>query len=96
MKIFGERCLVKEIKKQETDANEYGVIVPGSKDEPTYTGVVLKTGEGAMLDDGTIVPMHVKPGDKIVYNVFSGSPIQIKDETFLILNERDILAILED
>lgn len=93
IKVLGARCLVKEIKKDD-DKTLSGIILPGSDKEPTYTGVVISVGEGAILDNGIVVPMKVKEGDKIVYTAFSGSPIVVEDETFLVLNERDILCIL--
>ena len=48
-----------------------------------------------MLDDGTIVPMDVTVGNRIVYTDFSGTPIKAGDEEFIVLNERDILAVIE-
>lgn len=95
MKVFGARCIVEEIKQGETTKS--GIVLPGADKEPTYRGIVIAVGDGALLENGTKVPMDVKEGDEIVYTTFSGSPI--KDETsgktFLILNERDILAVLD-
>lgn len=94
MKVLGARCIVKEIKN-ESDKTMGGIILPGSNNEPTYTGVVIGVGDGALLDNGVKVPMQVKEGDRIIYTTFSGSPIEVNGETYLILNERDILCILE-
>lgn len=94
MRIFGARCIVKEIK-QDNDTNN-GIIIPGRDKEPTYFGTVIEIGNGAILEDGTKVEMQIKSGDKVIYTTFSGSPININGETFLVLNERDILGVLED
>ena len=95
MKIFGARCIVEELKQSET--TKTGIIIPGNDKEPTYRGTVISVGDGAMLENGTRVPMEVKPGDEIIYTTFSGSPIidEKTGKTFIILNERDILCILD-
>lgn len=94
MRVFGARCIVKE-EKRETNKTSSGIIVPGSDKEPTFTGTVIAVGDGALLDSGIRVPMEVKVGDRIVYTNFSGTPIINKGETYLVLNERDILAIID-
>ena len=92
---MGARVLVKEeTLSQELDS---GIVLPGREKEETFQGIVLAVGEGAMLEDGTIVPMKVKVGDKVLYTAFSGSPIVKAGEEedgvrYLILNERDILC----
>jgi len=95
-KVIGSRILVKEIRESaETDS---GIILPGKEKEQTNKGVVLAVGNGAMLENGTLVPVQVKPGDKVLYSSFSGSPIKLKKEDpdiYLILNERDVLCIYE-
>lgn len=95
MKVLGARCIVKEIKKED-DKTVSGIILPGSDKEPTYNGIVIGVGDGALLDNGVKVPMEVKEGDRVIYTSFSGSPIYVNGETFLVLNERDILCILEE
>lgn len=93
MKVLGARLIVKEFKKEST---KNGIIIPGRETESTNTGKVIAVGNGALLDSGERVPMEVKTGDVVVYTSFSGSPVKVKDETFLILNERDILVVLEE
>lgn len=94
MKVFGARCLVKEDKK-ESNKTSSGIIVPGSDKEPTFQGTVIAVGQGALLDNGTRVAMDIKVGDKVIYTNFSGTPIMDKGETYLVLNERDILAVID-
>lgn len=93
LKVLGARVVVQEDKQ--TDMTKGGIVLPGKEKEPTFRGTVVSVGEGAMLDDGTIVPMRVKVGDRIVYNNWTGSPIVSERETYVILNERDILVVLE-
>lgn len=93
-KIVGARCLVQEIKNDAETAS--GIIVPGREKEQTNKGIVLAVGDGAILEDGTKVPMKVSVGDHVLYSSFSGSPVKVNSndpDTYLILNERDILCI---
>lgn len=96
LKILGARILVKEERLE--DKLESGIIVPGREKEQTNKGTVLMTGPGAMLEDGRVIPVGVKPGDTVIYSSFSGSPIKEKaddPDVYLILNERDILCVFE-
>ena len=99
--VKGARVLVKEQKLSQT--TESGIIIQGREKEHTNQGIVLAVGEGAILEDGILVPVGVKVGDKVMYTAFSGSPItkagddEEEDVRYLILNERDILCqILPD
>lgn len=98
--VKGARVLVKEQKLSQT--TESGIIIQGREKEHTNQGIVLAVGEGAILEDGTLVPVGVNVGDKVMYTAFSGSPItkagdDEEDVRYLILNERDILCqILPD
>lgn len=93
-KILGARCLVQEIKN--SAETESGIVIPGKEKEQTNKGIVLAVGDGAILEDGTKVPMKVNVGDHVLYSSFSGSPVKVNSsdaDTFLVLNERDILCI---
>lgn len=92
MKVLGARVIVKEDKLDEKTNG--GIVVPGREKEETFRGTIIGVGDGAMLDDGTKVPMQVKVGDRIIYTSFSGTPVKDGDDEYIILNERDILAIL--
>lgn len=93
-KILGARCLVQEIKQDAETAS--GIVIPGREKEQTNKGIVLVVGDGAILEDGTPVPMKVNIGDHVLYSSFSGSPVKVNSDdpdTFIILNERDILCV---
>ena len=97
IRINGSRILVKEEKLSETTTS--GIIMPGRDKQQTNKGKVLVVGNGAMLENGTKVPVAVEVGETVIYSSFSGSPIKVNDsdeDTYLILNERDILCIVED
>ena len=92
--ILGARCLVQEIRQEA--ATSSGIVIPGREKEQTNKGIVLCVGDGAILEDGTKVPMKVSVGDHVLYSSFSGSPVKVNSndpDTFIILNERDILCV---
>ena len=95
IRVFGARCVVAEEKLEATTAS--GIVIPGRDKEQTNIGTVLVVGDGALLDNGTKVPMFVKPGDRVVYASFAGTPIVSKDtdEHLIVLNERDILCCID-
>lgn len=97
--INGSRILVKE--KVLTNETDSGIYVAGRDKENTCQGTVLLVGDGAMLEDGTKVPVNVKVGETVLYTEYSGSPIVMvgeeeKDTKYIILNERDILCRIVD
>ena len=92
IKVLGARLLVKENKQEEKTAS--GIIVPGRDKEPTFIGEVLAVGNGAILENGSRVPMDINVGDTVVYTTFSGSPLVYQNEQYIILNERDVLCVL--
>ena len=96
IRINGARVLVKEHKLNETLSS--GIIMPGREKQQTNKGTVLVVGDGAMLEDGTKIPVAVNVGETVIYSSFSGSPIKENpddEDTYLILNERDILCVIE-
>ena len=95
-RINGARVLVKE-EKLSTELSSG--IMPGREKQQTNKGKVLIVGDGAMLENGTKVPVQVKVGETVIYSSFSGSPIKENpddEDTYLILNERDILCVIEE
>lgn len=93
LRTVGARCIIKERKAEETTKS--GILIAGtSAQERTYTGEVLVVGDGAYLENGSIKPMSVKPGDTVMFAKYSGTPIKYENEEYIILNERDILVIV--
>lgn len=97
IRINGARLLVKEQKLE--DETSSGIIIQGRSKQQTNIGTVIKVGDGAMLENGTKVPVNVKPGETVIYSSFSGSPIKEKaddPDEYIILNERDVLCVIEE
>lgn len=98
IKPLGDKVLV-EIKKDEdkTGKTKSGIIIPEtvSKERPEE-GVVVAVGEGRRLDDGTLLPLSVKKGQKVIFSKYGPDEIKVGDKEYLIVSESSILAVLED
>jgi len=95
LKPLGDRVLIKPISEEEKSKG--GILLPEtvSKEKP-QAGEILAVGPGTTNKDGKIIPMTVKKGDKVVYAKYSGTDIKDdNDEDYLILSEKDILAIVK-
>lgn len=89
-----DRVLVKRL--EETTKTAGGIIIPDTAKEKPSEGIVEAVGNGFRAEDGKIVPMNVKAGDKVLFGKWSGTEIKINGEERLIIKEADILAIVED
>ena len=87
-----DRVLVRRIEAATTTAG--GIIIPDTAQEKPQEGEVVSTGSGARGEDGAIVPLDVKAGDKILFGKWSGSEVKIGGEDLLIMKESDILGIV--
>ncbi|HXE74078.1 MAG TPA: co-chaperone GroES [Candidatus Xenobia bacterium] len=88
-----DRILIKRIEEQETVKG--GIIIPDTAKEKPQEGEVIAVGTGRKEKDGKVVPLDVKPGDRILFGKYSGTDIRIGDEEYLILREEEVLAVLE-
>ncbi|MAZ03589.1 MAG: co-chaperone GroES [Sneathiella sp.] len=87
-----DRVLVKRIEAEEKTAG--GIILVDSAQEKPSQGDVLAVGNGAIAEDGTVRPLDVKVGDKVVFGKWSGTEIKVEGEDVLIMKESDIMGIL--
>ena len=88
---IGDRVVVKpEPEEQKTKS---GIVLPDTAKEKPQEGTVVAVGSGRILDNGQKVPLEVKVGDKIIYSKYGGTEVKIDEEEYIILSERDILAI---
>ena len=88
-----DRIVVKRIEEQETKIG--GLFIPDSAKEKPQEGEVVAVGKGKRLEDGKVVPLDVKAGDRILFGKYSGSEITIDGEELLIMREDEILGVLE-
>ena len=92
IKPLGDRVLVKRI--EEEAKSKGGIIIPDSAKEKPMQGIVEAVGPGK-YEDGKLVPVNVKKGDKILFGKYSGNEVNIDDVEFLIMREEDVLGIIE-
>ena len=89
-----DRVVVKRIEEKETVQG--GIIIPDTAKEKPQEGEVVAVGQGKRLDDGKLVPLDVKAGDRILFGKYSGSEIKLEGEEFLIIREDEILGVIEE
>jgi chaperonin GroES len=88
---MADRVIVKPIQKEEMTKS--GIYLPDTAKEKPQEGEIVAVGPGKVNDDGKIIPMNVKVGDRVIYSKYGGSEIKIDDVEMIILRESDILAI---
>jgi chaperonin GroES len=95
MKIrpLGDRILLKRIEEEQKSKG--GIVIPDTAKEKPQEGKVVAVGKGRMLEDGKIVPLEVKKGDRVLFGKYSGTEVKLVGEEHLIVREDDILGILE-
>lgn len=92
LKPLGDRVIVEPIEKEEVTAG--GIVLPETAKEKPQEGVILAAGPGRLLDNGDRAPMEVKVGDKVIYAKYAGTEVKMGDKKYLILGEKDILAVI--
>jgi chaperonin GroES len=88
-----DRVLVKRLEGEEKTKG--GIIIPDSAKEKPMEGKVMAAGKGARGEDGKIVPLDVKKGDRILFGKWSGTEIKLNGEDLLIMKESDVMGIIE-
>lgn len=88
-----DRILVKRVEEEQKTKS--GIIIPDTAKEKPQEGKVIAVGKGRVLDDGKVVELAVKKGDKILFSKYAGTEIKIEGEEHIIIREDDVLAILE-
>jgi chaperonin GroES len=89
-----DRIVLERIKDQETSYK--GIIIPDSAKEKPQEGLVVATGRGKRLEDGTLTALDVKAGDRVLFGKYSGSDIKVDGAEYIIMREDDILALFAE
>ena len=87
-----DRIIVKRSEEEESMRN--GIFIPDSAKEKPQEGEVVAVGRGRRLDDGQIVPLDVKTGDRVLFGKYTGSETKVEGTEYTIMREDDVLAIL--
>src|SRR3954462_1352244 len=88
-----DRIVVRRIEEAETTRG--GIIIPDSAKDKPQEGEGLSVGRGKSTEDGKILPLAVKEGDRVLFGKYSGTEIKIDGEELLIMREEEVLGILE-
>lgn len=88
-----DRVLVRPAAPEETTAG--GIIIPDTAKEKPQEGTIVAVGPGKTDDNGKLIPMNVKDGDKVLYGKYGGTEINVDGEELLIMRESDIYAIVK-
>jgi chaperonin GroES len=87
-----DRVLVKPLDSETKTAG--GIIIPDTAQEKPQEGKIIATGPGKKTEDGTVLPLDVKKGDRVLFGKWSGTEVQIDGEDMMIMNEADIMGII--
>jgi chaperonin GroES len=85
-----DRVLLKRLEEQEVKKG--GIIIPDTAKEKPQEAEVIEVGKGRVTDDGKVIPLEIKKGDKVLIGKFSGTEVTIGDEEHIIVREEEILA----
>ena len=88
-----DRILVRRLDEEETSAG--GIIIPDTAKEKPSEGEIVAVGSGIRGEDGSVTPLDVKNGDRVLFGKYGGTEVKVDGEDLLILRESDVLGIIE-
>jgi chaperonin GroES len=92
LKPLDDRVVLRQAEAEEKTKG--GIILPESAQEKPQVAIVVSVGPGRE-EDGKKVPMQVKEGDRVIYSKYSGTDVELKDEKYIIVSQKDIIAVVE-
>lgn len=87
-----DRVLVKRVGSEEKTAS--GIIIPDTAQEKPMQGEVVAVGSGSRNEQGQVIPLDVKPGDRVLFGKWSGTEVKIDNQELLVMKESDIMGII--
>ena len=88
-----DRVIVKRLEEERTSPG--GIVIPDTAAEKPIQGKIVAIGKGKILEDGTVRPLDVKVGDKILFGKYSGTEVKVEGEDLLVMREEDVMAVIE-
>ena len=88
-----DRVLVRRAEEEERSAG--GIIIPDTAKEKPMEGEIVAVGSGARNDNGDLIPMEVKVGDRVLFGKYSGTDVSVGGEDLVIIKESDVMGIVE-
>jgi len=86
-----DRILVRRMAEEEK--TQGGIIIPDTAKEKPQRGEVMATGKGRIMEDGKVLPLEVKIGDKVLFSKYSGTELKLDGKEFLMIREEDVLGV---
>lgn len=86
-----DRILVRRMAEEEKTAG--GIIIPDTAKEKPQRGEVVATGKGRILEDGKVLPLEVRVGDKVLFSKYMGTELKLDGQEYLMLKEEDVLGV---
>ena len=93
IKPLSDRVVIQALEREEKTKS--GIVLTDTAKEKPQEGRIVAVGNGRLLDNGQRVSLDVKAGDKVMFSKYAGTEIKIDGQDYLILSERDVLAIIE-
>jgi chaperonin GroES len=87
-----DRVIIKRLEEEKTSPG--GILIPDSAAEKPVRGEVMATGNGKLLENGSVRPLDVKVGDKVLFGKYSGTEVKVDGVDYLVMREDDIVAVL--
>jgi chaperonin GroES len=88
-----DRILVKRIEEEEKTAG--GIYIPDTAKEKPQMGQIVSVGNGKKTEDGKVIPVDLKAGDRVLFGKYSGTEVKVEGNDYLIMREDDILGVIE-
>ncbi|GAA5083521.1 MULTISPECIES: co-chaperone GroES [Paenalcaligenes] len=93
LRPLGDRVIVKRLDNERQTAS--GIVIPESATEKPDQGTVVAVGPGKRADDGTVHPLDLKVGDKVLFGKYAGQSVKVDGEEVLVIREDEVLAVFE-
>lgn len=88
-----DRIVVKRVEGEEKSAG--GILLPDAAQEKRQEGQVVSVGQGRVNDDGSQFPLQLKGGERVLFGKYAGNEVKLEGETYLVMREEEILAVLD-
>ena len=93
LKPIKDRIVIRLLEAETATAS--GIIIPDAAQEKPQQGEVIAVGTGRVTEDGTVIPMQIRTGDRVLFGKYAGTEIKVEGEEYHILKEDDVMAIVE-
>ena len=93
LRPLGDRVIVKRLDNERQTAS--GIVIPESAAEKPDQGTVVAVGPGKRSDEGTVLPLDLKVGDKVLFGKYAGQSVKVDGDEVLVIREEEILAVFE-